>query len=785
MNNIYDDVDKTLDFINFEGYSDDSQEILTQKQPENFNKNILESLANENDQPKKRKSKLLDAKVLTKMIPSKHKQVNQKSINFGNTRSYAHINSNNDKKHIIESRAKSKPISRKMISQYNTSGVRDKHLGIKILNRHMRVSPAKNGRIWLRKTKPTLYQAKQRPMKSTLPINSKISKRSFHVNHNDSYTKIRTDRSVDSNNFSTSGGRIAWWRKPNQNEYMTNTQKHMFDSLYERMSRSVPRKNNQENSSKVIYLKNQRTPTLRSFQMNQLNPSDPMKSIRTESNISNTNTEQEKKTPNLFQGVQFRTMPTEKSKNIHMSWVEKKKIDPYWNWGKRVATSSSNLNNSNLVIFRNKGAFCIEDMENRLVHLFMKMLVYSSKIESLKDKLFRGNPNFSSGPLFNEFTTSPNKVLMKEDFAAMLNSFGFNMSPAICNKIILFLSKYRHTHKHHKIRSLHSLPQSSTNLHNILSPLDQPDNLVFKSKHDLINETDLNYPSTGPLNANHKVSSQLDISNYEKQLQNTLNFEDFREFLEKLNTPEVKKSPYLSREGVAMRSMDYHLIRQIIILLLRKLEDLGSIIQQLQNYGSLGIFAYLLKFNPSYIRDKQIHSRVTSTITSPLVSLPNSEFKKFMNNYKPPKIQKPEKSVKRPNSINRFMRKQISKQSKAKILGRSEDSEDSKDDLIIGIDTITSPHRNFASIKNSEKCLDYLGENLNDLSQDQLREKARLLIKDKRVIDEDTIRNFLEFHRVQHMPKDLTYILSDLGTRSLELDLEMFDRFLFSDLWSI
>jgi hypothetical protein len=605
--------------------------------------------------------------------------------------------------------------------------------------------------------------------------------------NNDNYNRKRPERSVELKNYSTSGGRIAWWRNPNQKGNLLRNQQHIFGSIHERMSRSMPRETKRDSSSKIIYLKNQRTPTLRSFQKIRYDSSNPVKSIRSNSNMSNPKTEMsEQEKMGMFNGVQFRTMPNIKSDNhIHMSWVEKKKLNPKWKWGKKF-TSNNKQSNSNLVVFKDERVFCIEDMENRLVHLFMKMLVYSSKIESLKNKLLRNNPNFSSGPLFNEFTSNQSKVLLLEDFGSMLNSFGFNMSYIMCQKLMIFLSKYRHTHKHHKIRSMHSLPPSSSNLQNILSPLDQNEMPNFGTNTSNMVEGEHNHPSTGPLTANRLVSSQLNISSQEKKFQYSLNFEDFREFLEKLNISEIRRSPYLSREGVAMKSMDYHLIRQIIILLLRKLEDMGNIIQSLQCYGSLGIFAYLLKFNPLYIKDRQIHSRVNSNITSPIGSLPNSEFKKFINNYKPPTPQKSERSAKRPNSITRFMKKRISKESKAKLLGKFDDSDDPDDDVIIGLDDVSTPQsRNFTSIKSSSMPLDYLGANLNNLSEDQLREKARLLIKGKKVINEDTIRNFLEFHQVQHMPRDLTFILSDLGTRSLELDLEMFDKFLFSDLWTI
>ena len=133
------------------------------------------------------------------------------------------------------------------------------------------------------------------------------------------------------------------------------------------------------------------------------------------------------------------------------------------------------------------------------------------------------------------------------------------------------------------------------------------------------------------------------------------------------------------------------------------------------------------------------------------------------------------------------MRRKISKESKIKLLGKEEDSEDLEDDFIVGNDQNTEKYTmTYKSMKSSTNKVAFRSkENLNDLTVDQLRERAREIIKKKRLVDEDTIRHFLEFHHVQFMPRDLTFIMSDLGTRSMEIGLEMFDQFLFSEVWNI
>lgn len=88
-------------------------------------------------------------------------------------------------------------------------------------------------------------------------------------------------------------------------------------------------------------------------------------------------------------------------------------------------------------------SFSEEDMEHRLVLLFRKMLVFSSKIESLKEKIIVNNPDFSSYRLFMRFSgdrkTRMDLIGLCDFFAA----FNFGFGEGFVEKVMIFLSKYR------------------------------------------------------------------------------------------------------------------------------------------------------------------------------------------------------------------------------------------------------------------------------------------------------------------------------------------------------
>ena len=61
-----------------------------------------------------------------------------------------------------------------------------------------------------------------------------------------------------------------------------------------------------------------------------------------------------------------------------------------------------------------------------------------------------------------------------------------------------------------------------------------------------------------------------------------------------------------SPKNTAFMDTEYHLIRQILLLLHRKLNDIGHIVRTLRPYSSEEIFSFLFQFNsPSHVKIQQ------------------------------------------------------------------------------------------------------------------------------------------------------------------------------------
>jgi hypothetical protein len=84
-----------------------------------------------------------------------------------------------------------------------------------------------------------------------------------------------------------------------------------------------------------------------------------------------------------------------------------------------------------------------EDMEHRLVLLFRKMLVFSSKIESLKEKIIINNPDFSCYKIFVNFSGERNTKMDIIGLCDFFAAFNFNFGEGFVEKVMIFLSKYR------------------------------------------------------------------------------------------------------------------------------------------------------------------------------------------------------------------------------------------------------------------------------------------------------------------------------------------------------
>lgn len=88
-------------------------------------------------------------------------------------------------------------------------------------------------------------------------------------------------------------------------------------------------------------------------------------------------------------------------------------------------------------------SFSEEDLEHRLTLLFRKMLVFSSKIDTLKEKIMQNNPNFSSYKLFARFSGDRRTHMGLAGLAEFFRVFNFDFGARSVEKFLIFLSKYQ------------------------------------------------------------------------------------------------------------------------------------------------------------------------------------------------------------------------------------------------------------------------------------------------------------------------------------------------------
>ena len=84
-----------------------------------------------------------------------------------------------------------------------------------------------------------------------------------------------------------------------------------------------------------------------------------------------------------------------------------------------------------------------EDLESRLVLLFRKSIVFSSKIDSLKGKIIKNNPDFSSYKIFRRFSGDHNTRMEGYGLQKFFETFGFDFGSEFVERIMIYLSKFK------------------------------------------------------------------------------------------------------------------------------------------------------------------------------------------------------------------------------------------------------------------------------------------------------------------------------------------------------
>jgi hypothetical protein len=392
--------------------------------------------------------------------------------------------------------------------------------------------------------------------------------------------------------------------------------------------------------------------------------------------------------------------------------------------------------------------------------LIKKVLVYSSKIESIKKKIIRQNPKFTAISMFEEFSIDKQRLSL-EGLYQLFQAFGFHPPSISIYKIMIFLSNY-------VLESTQSqIPDSGITQDTLNSSLGLPKEYTVTPEGRLASIRKMNSEM------NHMRGDQVyrpmtqSIGQHSHPTQRnenkTISLGEFRKLFE--SGSELSSSSMNSRNHTGelrMKEIDYHLIRQIFMLVARMLDDFSKIIRTIQPYGSLEIFSYLLEFNVNS-KAPDHNSRANPKNIGPQDSIDNaiilSKLKEEGIKQENPSFKMPMDNFGKDKKDFNFTKK---KQKQNDFDIEEADDEDSGDGKF-----------------------EMINDNKRGINQSPVINKSIDKANDLKTVGIDTLRELLEFHNIQFISDDLPLVLQTLGSLHGRVSLAQFDRFLASPLWNL
>ena len=174
------------------------------------------------------------------------------------------------------------------------------------------------------------------------------------------------------------------------------------------------------------------------------------------------------------------------------------------------------------------------ELKYKVVELFKKILIYSSKLEELKGELFGNNPRFNLMGIFKIYDEDEDGLLSKEQFERLVVDIGFQLNGLQLDRLMCYLNNFL-------TKTIEKINTENINFSDFTK-------LFFPMARD---------------------NSQLFNTYYGNQ-----NF---------------KKKKAVENDLVIKES-EFHLMRQIVIIMLRKLDDLSVIVRSLRNHDVSDIF---------------------------------------------------------------------------------------------------------------------------------------------------------------------------------------------------
>jgi hypothetical protein len=189
-----------------------------------------------------------------------------------------------------------------------------------------------------------------------------------------------------------------------------------------------------------------------------------------------------------------------------------------------VISKPKNINIINLQNYNLNTKNSLGELRETVINLFKKILIYSTKLEELKNELFTNNPDFNLFGIFKIYDEDDDGFLLNQQFEKLIIDIGFQLSGLQLDRLMCYLNNF--------------LTKSKEKI-NI-------DNINFT------NFTKLFFPS-------NKDSSQIFHNLYK-------------------GSTKARK-----HDDLVIKESEFHLMRQIVIIMLRKLDDISSLVQSLKS----------------------------------------------------------------------------------------------------------------------------------------------------------------------------------------------------------
>jgi hypothetical protein len=362
----------------------------------------------------------------------------------------------------------------------------------------------------------------------------------------------------------------------------------------------------------------------------------------------------------------------------------------------------------------------VNGRSNVLAMFFRKILVFNSKLESLKQKLFAPNSGFDCPKLFRDFAReNPERVSM-EELMSFFQSLEFNYSPQIVYKILLYLTRKDTSSEDQMTKASTSKQFELTGSGRLME--------VLKKRFNSMSNNQANARFQKP---HPSTSDLLDYSKFESF------FSPMKETGTVLSDETIERSMQGVRnhENFLNKEALFHLIRQIVILSLRKLEDLGWVIRSLRLFPPEHLFqllgADLSQRNDSLSKSQMSNNTKDMNLTSVNKMDQNKNF--FGNN----------------------------KQMKNSLTFQN----------IPQSDQLTNDNRESTPKKGPSNLLNQFLANDKTKTRGQLSEMA--------------LHRFLKQNGVDFLTGDLVFIFKELGSFSDGMSFDQFSGYLTADLWSL